>query len=360
MSTAAGDWCDGEERTRDGMVAELQRFKRRAQTRPWPIVITSLLLSALVTWWVVHKPRLVEADVTLAITEGSLGGRRMTLPVDQLRAYVETVLLTDTRLGELVERRDLFPLRKKLGLQYAIGELRDQLEITVFRNTFLYDDADVGGPRSARVQLTITDHDPDRAVELARAVADIAIATTEEHRQRFAAQLGAAVARVRDGLAARLAELDRQLATHQADRDAARAAHDVGRESAIAVELAAIAHAHKRAEDQLARSAASADGLASQIAAAGLDTRVEIVEEDRPDPPAPHGALIAGLAIIVFVLGLVIMTVVYGAFDSRIHDDDDVARLGLPVLGAMPGFPGDGIGSLRARGLAPARRFERR
>jgi capsular polysaccharide biosynthesis protein len=39
-----------------------------------------------------------------------------------------------------------------------------------------------------------------------------------------------------------------------------------------------------------------------------------------------------------------------GAFDSRIHDTDDVVRLGLPVLGHVPGFTGDSVGSLRTRG----------
>jgi hypothetical protein len=40
-----------------------------------------------------------------------------------------------------------------------------------------------------------------------------------------------------------------------------------------------------------------------------------------------------------------------GAFDSRIHDLDDVARLGIPVVGHVPRFPGDSVGSLRERGV---------
>jgi hypothetical protein len=40
-----------------------------------------------------------------------------------------------------------------------------------------------------------------------------------------------------------------------------------------------------------------------------------------------------------------------GAFDTRVHDREDVERIGLPVLGHLPPFPGDHVGSLRARGV---------
>jgi hypothetical protein len=46
---------------------------------------------------------------------------------------------------------------------------------------------------------------------------------------------------------------------------------------------------------------------------------------------------------------------VLGAFDSRVHDSDDVARLKLPVLGHVPGFAGDNVGSMRTRSAAPTR-----
>ena len=59
------------------------------------------------------------------------------------------------------------------------------------------------------------------------------------------------------------------------------------------------------------------------------------------------------LVMILLVVGtgaLVGSALFLGAFDSRVHDTDDVARLGLPVLGHVPGFPGDQVGSLRSRG----------
>jgi hypothetical protein len=38
-----------------------------------------------------------------------------------------------------------------------------------------------------------------------------------------------------------------------------------------------------------------------------------------------------------------------------VHDVDDVERLGLPVLGHVPGFPGDRVGSLEARSVQRTR-----
>jgi len=46
-------------------------------------------------------------------------------------------------------------------------------------------------------------------------------------------------------------------------------------------------------------------------------------------------------------------TLVLGAFDPRVHDGDDVARLGLPMLGQLPAFRGDDVGALRARAARP-------
>jgi hypothetical protein len=59
--------------------------------------------------------------------------------------------------------------------------------------------------------------------------------------------------------------------------------------------------------------------------------------------------------IIIGTGALVGATLFLGAFDPRVHDTDDVARRGLPVLGHVPGFSGDRVGSLRARGARRAR-----
>jgi len=58
------------------------------------------------------------------------------------------------------------------------------------------------------------------------------------------------------------------------------------------------------------------------------------------------------MIIVVIGVGALIGSALFvGAFDARVHEVDDVTRLGLPVLGHVPGFKGDHIGSLASRGV---------
>ena len=55
--------------------------------------------------------------------------------IDSTRAF-SSVLLPDNRLAELIEKRDLSRLRKKLGMQFALTDLRERLEIQIWKNSF--------------------------------------------------------------------------------------------------------------------------------------------------------------------------------------------------------------------------------
>ena len=72
--------------------------------------------------------------------------------------------------------RHLFPLRSKFGDEYAVNELRDGLELKVFRNWFL--DWQVKAARSARIGITYVDTDPDRAFAIAQEIAKVMIDTS--------------------------------------------------------------------------------------------------------------------------------------------------------------------------------------
>ena len=72
--------------------------------------------------------------------------------------------------------------------------------------------------------------------------------------------------------------------------------------------------------------------------------------------PLSMPAFVVVMILVVVGIGSLLgSALLIGAFDSRVHDVDDVARLGLPVLGHVPGFPGDGVGSLTVRGASRAR-----
>lgn len=353
---ASDDWYEAEESTRRGMIAEVQRIRRRLRVRPLPVLALAAAITGLLAWKLVTHKALVEAEIVLALTEGSLSAKHNGVPVDQLREYVDGVLLPDVKLRELIERRDLYKLRNTLGEQYAIDQLRGQLDVQIWKNTFVYYDEDAEhAEHSARIGLTVSDTDPDRAFDIARDLAAIVIQSAQEHRKQLSTELSGEIASMREGLTRRLVDLERERSEKTVAVTKARGLHKDGVVQAMTLELAEIDQETKRAEKTMAEIATSSDALADRISAAGLDMSVQVVEEHRPERPEHRGFVLAMALVVVGFGALLGSALLVGSFDSRIHDTDDVARLGLPVLGHVPGFAGDHVGSLAARGVSHQR-----
>ena len=352
------EWYDSEESTRKGMITEVQRIKRRTRVRPLPVIALALLITGGITYKLATKKGHYQGEVVLAIREGSLlsQDKRTGLPVGELKEFVTSVLLPDAKIAELIEKRNLYRLRKKLGMPWAINELRESLEIEVWRNSFVYyDPENPNHEASARVGLTVTDEDPDSAFLLARDLADIVKESVRDHRQDVANKIAAQIAHVREGTLQRLTELELARSEKMVQIATAKTEGKQVLAQALEMQLLKIDDQQKQGEKTLAEIAASPEAISDRIAEAGLDLIVEIVAEKRPDRPESKGLLIAMIAVVVGVGSLVGSALVLGAFDSRVHDTDDVERLGLPVLGHVPGFSGHSVGSLEARGVQRAR-----
>ena len=346
-------WYESEESTRRGLVTELRRIALRTRARPWRVLALAALLTAGITYKVATKERIYEADVVLALTESSLSSEHTTIPYDQLRQYVETTLLPDRELEKLIETRNLHRLRRTLGMTYAITELREQLEIEIWKNSFVYYHSDESRAlKSARIGITVMENDPDLAFDIARDVAAIAIAMHEERRLVTARKVAAELALARDGMSRKLAALAQERAHRQAELAEASQLDQRGRVAVLVDQLATLARAEREAYKQRTQILTSPDANADRIASAGLGTSLEIVEERRPQRPERSWFSIVLAFAVVATGALVGSALVLGAFDSRIHDPDDVTRLGLPMFGSVPAFPGDRIGSLAARGAS--------
>jgi len=341
------EWFESESSTRSGMVSELQRIKRRTVVRPVPVLLLAALLTTAITYKFATKKRLVEAEIVLALAEGTLASdqRDLGIPVDHLRDYVGTDLMPRTNLEGIIERRDLFRLRKKLGMDFAVAELRSNMEVSVWHNSFLWDDEH--GKRSARIGITYADTDPDLALEVARDLAQTVVETAGEKRQEQAVEMARQLQAMHDDLARQLAELRHEQAQKTVARDEALAKGHQGIAEAINLENGALEREAKALDDELDTIDKSAE---AGIAANGLDVSLSIVEEHRPERGESHAFVLILIAVVIGIGSLIGSALVIGAFDSRVHDTDDVARLGLPILGHVPGFPGDRVGSLAARG----------
>ncbi|HEX2685923.1 MAG TPA: hypothetical protein VHN14_04865 [Kofleriaceae bacterium] len=355
-SSPGDDWYMSEQPTRRGLVAELQRIRRRTLVRPIPVLVLATVVTSAIVYKVATKVTLLESEVVLALTEGSLAGEATGIPVDQLRAFVTSVLLPDNKLTELIEKRDLYRLRKKLGPEFAIEQLRGSLDVQIWKNSFTsFDDADDNARRSARIGLTVADSDPDRGFDLARDLAGIVIETLAIQRQKLADEILKQVAALRKALLERLDQIESEISRKQAASEEALQAGRTELAGIFGLDLTELDRQKRDIEEQLVRIATSRELLAGQIAAAGLDLSLSIVDEHRPERPARSNFVLVMIAVVVGIVALVGSALVLGAFDSRVHDGDDVARLGLPVLGHIPGFIGDNVGSMQTRSVVRPR-----
>ena len=355
MASEADDddaWFDSEESTRLGMIVEVQRIRRRMRARPGPVFVIAFLLAVVVSFKIWTRPTLVESRVVLALSQGELSEHATALPVDELRQYVVNVLLPDKKLGALIEKKNMSPSRHLTGMQFAIDSLREQFDIDIWKNTFeLGDEQD----RSARIGITVTDTDPDRSYDLARDLGSVVIASAQEQRMQMTKLLASRVAEVHDSAAARLVDLSREESEKELLINDARRDGKLALAQALTLELAQLAHEQSSAEKTISDIATSSDSLADRLTAAGLDLSVTVVDERRGQLPEHREFIMIMIAVLVALAALLGTALIMGAFDPRVHDTEDVARLGLTVLGHLPGFPGDEVGSLEARGASRPR-----
>jgi hypothetical protein len=357
-------WYESEEPMRLGMISELQRMKDRARQKPIRVLLLAALITGAVTYKLAAKQPMVEAQITLALSEGdfSTPTGHAGLAVDQLKEDFTGKLLPDAKLMEIIKRRNLFTLRRKLGDSYALNELKSQMEIEIWRNSFAYFDEDEqSSQRSARIGITYADTDPDRAYGIARDIADIAIDTFEERRIARANKLAGFARTVEEDTRNLIDALDHTVSVAQAAMVGAQQRRADELIANISLRLATLTHQRKRLDERLGTLARSNDTFADDIAAAGLDISLTIVDEHVPEHTG-HSLVVTIATLLVVGAGSLLASILLvGAFDSRIHDTADVSRLGLPVLGHVPGFPGDNVGAMRSRGAARARvgSFER-
>jgi len=160
---------------------------------------------------------------------------------------------------------------------------------------------------------------------------------------------------LRDATEEKLTTLGNQIAATERAIDDAVKTGKLDTFGILRVDLQALAEQRRRTEAELSHIAGSSDALAGDIAAAGLDMSLSIVEEHRPERPTHSSFVLVMVAVVVGTGSLIGGATLLGAFDSRVHDTDDVVRLGLPVLGHVPGFAGDNVGSMQARSAVRAR-----
>lgn len=350
------DWYQREEPIGIGMVAELQRIRRRTRVRWVPVVALAAVITAAVAWKFGAKQRVYTSNVVLALNQGVLSGDKdSSIPFDQLKDYVAHVLLPDNEVLKIIERRA--PGRvAAVGAPFALASFWDRIEILIWKNSFAYfSESDANAAKSARIGIEVSDEDPDKALEIARDMSAVAIATHNAQRRKLSSELARQVESMHDSVEQRLDELTATLAQKQEALDAAKAKNDNETVGSLIVTVATLTQEIKRASEQMKAIDASPDAIANRVTEARLDTTITMVDQFKPEKAEQSWIVLAMVIAVIGTGALLGAAMLLGSFDSRVHDVDDVSRLGLPVLGHVPGFQGDHVGSLQARGAARAR-----
>ena len=353
MAAPDDDWFESEPGWGSALAAELRRLSRRAAARPIVVGLVALAMTGLVVMRVARKPQVNIAHVIIAVSEGNLSSGRDPIPVDQMQEYVQHALLPDGKLDKLVEDLDLYPLRHKLGPEFARDELGDQTEITVYRNYFLVDNYDPSRLRTARIEIAVADADPHRAFLIAEGLGKIIVETSEQVQEAAAKGLITRADQILEHAHERASLVDRAISEKRVAVDAAVQAGKTAETAALRVQLAELTIQQNEDQHQMAllQNNVQMDRIEAGAMAAGLDLQLEIVSERQPLPDTGHNLRLGIIALVVLSIMVPIAAVAIGAFDPRIHDTGDITRLGFSSLGHVPGFTGDRIGSLRARGI---------
>ncbi len=351
LSTVRRRRDDWEENERGLAFArdEARRLFRRARSRLVWLVLVGVAFAGFYGYRKATAKRLYDAQIVLRIVEADKDLTEKVRPPKHYADFIWRVFLSTSNLKKVIEDNKLYPDKYDRDPQIAVEAMRDDLDVLVWGNYFIeeyYEDDDEA--RSVRVSITWKHRDSDVALKVVQTLAAVIMESQAESRRVVFDDAQVDVKEASEleleRLVALRSALARALLTQEHAAPAARAALMVQ----ISVLKYQVKEAEKRVEEmstlrtRLDLSAAwerQRSGLRFELIEPGL-----VVAQHHTGPIA-----LGGTAVLIVVLTVFLGGVLLGAFETKVRQVADVQRLGLPVLGAMPSFPGDGVGALAER-----------
>ncbi|PID39669.1 MAG: hypothetical protein CSA24_00785 [Deltaproteobacteria bacterium] len=346
----------GEEPSWGRARQELGRLKRRALARPILVLSLGALVAAAAgvrTWR--KKPKF-DASVTFLLKErrGVDGRMAPPPPKAQLRRYVFDGIFTRRNSLRLIKKFKLFPSKLALDQNWAIEEMRDHVNVSVYQNQFLIPDNELP-ERTARIRITYTAPSARLALNVVRELGKMLRSHEERVRKAAAA---AAVKLVRHSIKLTARKID-DLAQQRTAQELI-----VGSKTATVAQKAV-------AQQKVRQLRALIDRLRDRLAGENtrlartrviasrekksMGIRFELVDWGRMAPPRlKRGFKGAIVAVVVFIFGVPIIGLLIGVLDRRLYRGEDIERLGIVSLGQVPRYPGHQAGSFEERADAEA------
>lgn len=406
------DWYDDEPPLLPTVIGELQRFKRRAKVNWFRVLLVATLLSAFVVKKTATKPRLYNASVTLRVSQGDLSDERNSpLPTRALQDYIYNYVLNKTvleknlflacedeatledqalekALDQTLEGLDIAkldelddidalddpapgaqdPASKKcdkpafpefrdmydeLGLDDAVAEFRSFLGVGVKGNYFLYARNYESTARSVSVRIRYSYNDPELAYKIVTMLANVVVEEQSAKRleeARFADKDAKVVMAM---VEKQFDEKKAELAAAQFDVVQGEMLDDMAMLTAAQVRVDLLSRELKSEQTRFEALRREQQAIAIRLRVEENDLALhwEMAGEERPEKIPPPGPVrLAFIAIVCFFVFTPLAAIGFGFIDSRLHELEDVTRLGIPTVGHLPSFEGDRVGSLRHRG----------
>jgi hypothetical protein len=322
-------WID-RERGLAAAVQEIRRMGRRALRRPLVTFGLALLVTAAAVVKLAAAKRVFSTQVVIRITEGDFASASPT-PTAALSGYARDVAFTTDHLVALARKHGLYKSQMARDAAFAADAFREDIDINTWRNYFIWARSYIGAPRSARIGITYSAHDPDVAYDVAQDLAQLVIDTQRETRRQAADAAAAAAqqatATLADEVARRKVEIarrERELAQGYLPEELV----ELMTQKALVLALERQLEGRTKLRDTLE--------LGADVERESLGMSFEIVDRGKVDRElASRRRIAAATAAIAFPLALVFVIAAVGTFDARIHDSDDVRRLGLEPLGRI-------------------------
>lgn len=306
-------WIDDEPRVAFH-ARQVVELLSRGSRRPWLVVcVTALSIGSVLVATLAPKETFAPQFV-LRVIETERDPSQQPRPKRQLAEYVKQAVFTSEPLLGLIGRYGLYASLAKRSPRAALETFREDIEVEAYQNYFVEERSAESAPRSARLSVSYRCADREIATSVTRDLGALVVQHERAYR-KHEAERAAAFAKFELDRTAQVLESRRaEIAAKSAEVDRAKEF-----DPKAAVELAnLVASLHEfelREMETERREGALALGAA--IEARGLGLSFEVVDDGSlpARPRKGETALILAGASLILGLPLVIMAV--GAFDSR-------------------------------------------
>ncbi len=330
------------------LVAVVIAVTLRALRRPILVFGLAILATLLVVSTLLRRAPSYEATLYFHMSEGNVQLSNAPRPVRRVREYIADVVLNRRQLLDVMGKFGLYSRLLKADPQAAIASMRDDIEISVEHNDFIWDRGPHDPPRAADITLSYRSGDAQRARAVVHELGDAVLRAQSDARSERLRLSRTAIVAERDHAQA-------ELRTRQEELD--RLWLDAGRmkdEHALVVRVQI-----GEVQEEMKSAAGRVQQLDQRLADYEFAQRAEseqaglqlvLLDEDLAVLAQPLTTFkLVVVAIAMLGMALVVFVGVVGGFDNRIYRGSDLEAQGVPVFGEVARFGGDDRGSYRAR-----------